>query len=97
MCPKGRFSKIRSHIDKYVYPEITQLGSHLRHEQYWGVKNPKEHILHCTAYSTFTNTWQFLMYRKLHAREMTADQDADWIIIGFMFYKRSQVQQSLQT
>jgi len=40
---------------------------------------------------------RFMAVGKLPAKEMTADQDADWIVIGARFYKRSQVQQSLQT
>jgi len=56
-----------------------------------GGKNQKEHILHYTVYSTFSNSWQLVMYQKLPTKEMTADQDADWITCSTRGHKFSRV------
>jgi len=34
---------------------------------------------------------QWVTYQKLPIKEMIADQDANWIVISSMFYKRAQV------
>jgi len=85
------------HADKYTCPEIKQLDRHLTHGLWWDVKNHIRYILHCTVYSIVANSLQLVVYLKLLVKEKTIDQDEDQTINGCSFYKKPQVQLSLQT